>query len=388
MKLLVVSYKNCWRQPDSPSGYATDGGFPFQMKALSELFDKTTLLLPCLERPANAGAGWLTGHNLNVQPLEPLAGADFARKLRFPFWLLSNLRVIWRAVRAADAVHTPIPGDIGTIGMLFAFLLRKPLFVRHCGNWSRPATAAEHFWKWFMIRWGGGRNVFLATGGMLEPPAANNPAIRWIFSTTLTQEELRHCAVKRQTITHRPLRLIIAARQTVEKGTGVVIDSLPELLKEFSQLHLDVVGDGPDLAAFKQHAAQRGLTTQVIFHDLVNHDRVIELMQAADLFCFPTTASEGFPKAVLEALACGLPVATTRVSVLPLLIGQGCGVLLDEATPSATATAIRTCLSDAQRYEAMSQQAVKTAQSYSLESWRDTIGGWLEAEWGALRSTK
>jgi glycosyltransferase involved in cell wall biosynthesis len=91
---------------------------------------------------------------------------------------------------------------------------------------------------------------------------------------------------------------------------------------------------------------------------------------------------------VLEALACGLPVVTTRVSVLPLLIGQGCGVLLNEATPGATAAAIRTCLSDPLRYEAMSQQAVKTAQSYSLESWRDTIGDLLQAEWGALRSTK
>ena len=49
--------------------------------------------------------------------------------------------------------------------MLFAFVLRKPLFVRHCGNWFVQTTAAEHFWKWFMVRFAGGRNVMIATGG-------------------------------------------------------------------------------------------------------------------------------------------------------------------------------------------------------------------------------
>lgn len=386
MKLLVVSYKTCWPHADSPSGYATDGGFPFQMRALSELFDATTLLLPCLPANKRAGESWLSGHHLAVQPIPPLAGADFRRKLRFPFWLLRNLSAIWRAVRQADAVHAPIPGDIGTVGMLFALLMRKPLFVRHCGNWTRPVTLAEHFWKWLMIRYGGNRNVFLATGGAIEPPAPDNPAVRWIFSTTLTQAELQHCAIERGPAPRHPPRLLLAARQIKEKGVGLVIASLPLLLAQWPGLQFDVVGDGPDLAAFKQQAAALGVSANVVFHGRVNHEQVIALMQAADVFCFPSTASEGFPKAVLEALACGLPAITTRVSVLPFLIGQGGGLLLDQASARAIADAVRACLADPARYRAMSAQAVATAQSYSLETWRDTIGGWLRTAWGPLRA--
>jgi glycosyltransferase involved in cell wall biosynthesis len=147
---------------------------------------------------------------------------------------------------------------------------------------------------------------------------------------------------------------------------------------------LDVVGDGGALPALKDLVRNFQLSGCVTFHGKVAHDRVIDLLQQADLFCFPT-ASEGFPKVVLEALACGLPVVTTRVSVLPQLIGTGCGVLLQETTPAAVAQAVRYCLSDAARYRALSAHALEVAARYSLERWQDTIGSLLWATWGPLR---
>jgi glycosyltransferase involved in cell wall biosynthesis len=133
-------------------------------------------------------------------------------------------------------------------------------------------------------------------------------------------------------------------------------------------------------------AAQLRVSDHVVFHGLVNHARVIELMQQADLFCFPTTSSEGFPKAALEALACGLPVVTTKVSALPQLVGDGAGVLLDQATPQAVAAAVHQCLADKHVYQQMARRAVETARRYSLERWRDRIGQTLTAAWGRLRS--
>jgi glycosyltransferase involved in cell wall biosynthesis len=118
----------------------------------------------------------------------------------------------------------------------------------------------------------------------------------------------------------------------------------------------------------------------------VDHAGVMELLTAADIFCFPTTSSEGFPKAVLEALACGLPVVSTRVSILAELLSDGGGVLLDDTSPSAIARAIRSCLDDRERYRTLSSAAVRTASLYSLEKWRDTIGSLLVIHWGPLRS--
>jgi glycosyltransferase involved in cell wall biosynthesis len=383
MHLVVFSHKPCWSLKDSPSGYATDGGFPFQMRALSELFDSTTLVVPCAEPISRAGEIPLDGRNLSVVSLSTPAGQGVVRKIGLCLWLLRNFPIIFRELLKADAVHTPIPGDIGTIGMLLAFVLRKPLFVRHCGNWLKPVTKAEHFWKWFMEKFAGGKQVMRATGGSQDPPSRRNAAIRWIFSTTLSEDELRSCQ-PRALPQGRRAKLIIVCRQDRQKGTGVVIESLPLILKTFPDATFDVVGDGESLAEFRSMAERWGVGDRVVFHGKVDHESVVDLLKQADLFCYPTKASEGFPKVVLEALACGLPVVTTRVSVLPELIGAGGGQLLDEATPAAVAEAVLAILSDADRYRAMSVRAIETAGCYSLERWRDTIGNQLRSAWGEL----
>jgi glycosyltransferase involved in cell wall biosynthesis len=385
MRLTVFSYKLCWPSPSSPTRYATDGGFPFQMQALSELFDATTLVVPCSSTTKRVGGMSLTGHNIAVRPLTNPRGSGLKRKAGFLFWLMRNSSALLQEIRRADVVHAPIPGDIGTIGMLLALIWRKPLFVRYCGNWFVQRTTAEHFWKWFMRQFAAGRNVMLATGGSAELPAPDNPNVHWIFSTSLPEAELRICSRHRdQPLSDSP-RLIVVCRQERGKGIETIIESLPAIRRMFPRACLDVVGDGGALSGFKKLAVAQGVEKEVTFHGKVDHAQVIRLLQQADLFCYPT-ASEGFPKAVLEALACGLPVVTTRVSVLPELIGTGCGLLLDEATPAALARTVVDCLSDAERYRAMSARALETASQYSLERWRDMIGGFLQTACGPLRS--
>lgn len=353
------------------------------MRALSQLFDSTRLVVPCSRESGPEGISPLTGHNLAVIPVTLPFGRGLSRKARLPFWLLRNLRVLYKEIRQADAVHAPIPGDVGTIGMMLAFLLRKRLFVRHCGNWLFQQTFAERFWRWFMEQYAGGRNVMLATGGAREPPSRRNGNVRWIFSTSLTTDQIAACA--RVALPRNPARLVIAGRQEEEKGTGVVIRSLRLLAGEMPEISLDVIGDGPARQGFERLARDIGVAKNVRFHGNVAHDSVIELMRCGGIFCFPTTSSEGFPKVVVEALACGLPVVTTPVSVLPDLLRSGCGVLI-QAEPAAVADAVRKLASCPDQYAAMSIQAIETAKQYSLERWRDEIGSLLESAWGPLRA--
>ena len=386
MRLVVVSHKLCWPSNRSTSGYATDGGFPFQMRALAQLFDSTTLVVPVDRSHSHVGEIPLEGRGIRVVALPPVRGARLRRKLALPFWLFRNLPTIAVEIRRADGVHAPIPGDIGTFGLLLALMLRKPLFVRHCGNWLQQKTASEYAWRWLLDRCAGGRNIVLATGGTGDAPSKRNPNVRWIFSTSLTDEEIRACAAPRARTPAAGPRLIITCRQERTKGTGLVIRSLPLLASEYPAISLDVVGNGGALEEFRALTKHLGVGDRVRFHGQVDHDGVVALLRKADIFCFPTSAPEGFPKAVLEAMACGLPVVSTEVSVLPQLLAGGGGIVLGEASPAAIADAVRRCVSDQRRYETMSRAALETASRYSLEHWRDTIGGSLVAGWGELRS--
>ncbi len=383
MNLAVISHKLCWASANSPTGYSTDGGFPFQIGAISELFEKTTVVVPCASR-ASQGLAPLKGRDMKVVALSTPSGKGLRRKLRFPIWLLKNGKTIWREVRNADAVHAPIPGDVGTIGMICALLQRKPLFVRHCGNWLVQRTLAERFWKWSMEFFGGGRNVMFATGGGLEGPSKSNPSVKWIFSTSLRRSQMEGIIPNVLPADGR-IRLVIASRQEERKGTDVAIEGMKAVLNVFPNATLDVVGDGSLLPKLKDLASELDLSRSVTFHGKLEHSELLKVFGQGHVFCYPTTASEGFPKVVLEALACGMPVITTRVSVLPELIGNGCGSLLDSATPEEVASAVINLCSDNVRYGEMSDRAIEVSKRYCLEDWRDLIGASLSDAWGVDR---
>jgi glycosyltransferase involved in cell wall biosynthesis len=113
----------------------------------------------------------------------------------------------------------------------------------------------------------------------------------------------------------------------------------------------------------------------------------VELLGQAHLFCcLPTDETEAFRQALHEALACGLPVVTTRTSMAPILMAEGCGATLEAETPEALAAAVKACLADAGRYRSMSVGALQTARRYSIERWRETIRTALVEAWGPLRS--
>lgn len=380
MKLAVISHKVCWQSGASPSGFMTDGGFPQQMGAISELFDETRIIVPCRTEGDIAGLSPLTGKSLAVIPLSEPKGKGWRRKLNMPFWLIRNCFTIYREAKNVDAIHAPIPGDVGTIGMAFATLLRKPLFVRHCGNWLVQRTAAERFWKWSMEFLGRGKNVMLATGGSTEPPSRRNPKIEWIFATSLRRAEIESNSPKTLP-TDGETKLIIVCRQEERKGTEVVIDALSQLVHRLPNVTLDVVGGGSKLDQYKEHARARKVADRVTFHGKVVHGRVLELLRTSDLFCYPTSASEGFPKVVLEAMAIGLPVITTRVSVLPHLINDSNGILLEKADPTELGNSICELCSDHERYHRVSANAIETAKSFTLEGWRDYIAERLIRAW-------
>ncbi len=52
MNLVIVSHKECWKDINSPTGFSTIGGFPFQMEAISQLFTQTKLIIALKTLPS------------------------------------------------------------------------------------------------------------------------------------------------------------------------------------------------------------------------------------------------------------------------------------------------------------------------------------------------
>jgi glycosyltransferase involved in cell wall biosynthesis len=81
----------------------------------------------------------------------------------------------------------------------------------------------------------------------------------------------------------------------------------------------------------------------------VGHDEVLDEMARSHLLLFPTAHPEGFPYAVLESMAMGLPVVATRIGAIPEMVEDGRGGVLAERTTSDLVRAVREVFSDETR---------------------------------------
>lgn len=379
MNLVVYSHKLCWRVGNRNSDtFATDGGFAFQIRALSNLFDSTTLVVPVdMDYTSHSAGQVISGHNVRVVPLANRHRQNrWRRKLAYPVWLFKQRREFTDTITKADIVHTPVPSIVGGTMMAISMLMRKRLVVRHCGNWDKRTLKSRLFTKWLVKSAKSDRNLILATGGTKPQPTPNSYHVKHVFSTTLSESDLQRLRRRQKRLDKAHARLITVGRQEEGKGTEMVIQATASLSKVWPGLHLDIVGTGSKLPYYKKLAKRLDMVDHITFHGKVRHERVLQLMQQADLLCFPT-ASEGFPKAVVEALACGLPVVTTNVSVLPTLVGDHCGHIMQELSVESLIESVQWCLQDENRYERLSENAWNAARQYSLENWQNMIGGYI-----------
>lgn len=379
MHLVVFSHKPCWPHPASVSGYATDGGFPLQMRAICRLFDRTTLVIPRSRSPRPSGLTPLEGEDLEIEVFPEPPGTGWRRKLSWVMGGAVRLPRLWRQAGRGDAVHAAVPGDVGFVGLLLALLRRRRIFVRHCGTWGHAATLADQLLHRLLVRVAGERCVVFATGGGDRPPSSENPAIRWIFSTSLSASELSDPATFRRSESHRLLHL---GRLTEGKNASATLRALAELRRDHPKLVLDVVGRGPEEERLLALARELEVEDAVVFHGNLDHEGVMARLRRAQVLVFPTKVAEGFPKAVLEALASGVPVVAPRVSVLPHLLRGGGGLLLDDVDPRSVALAVRRLLEDGAEWARHAEAGPGIARRYTLEAWGDTIRHRLESAWG------
>lgn len=98
------------------------------------------------------------------------------------------------------------------------------------------------------------------------------------------------------------------------------LDLLIRGLAGLDDVRLTLIGDGPEKNELQQLAQSLGVTAE--FPGIVTHDKLPALLNQAELFVLPSQF-EGHPKALIEAMACGLPVLGSDVPGIRDLIRHG-----------------------------------------------------------------
>jgi glycosyltransferase involved in cell wall biosynthesis len=129
------------------------------------------------------------------------------------------------------------------------------------------------------------------------------------------------------------------------KGLGDAISAVAKLKPSHPQIQLLVIGDG-DVDYYLSMARALGVESNLDFKGTLDQKQIAALCHTADLLVHPST-NDSFPMVIVEAMAAGLPVVSTRVGGIPTLIQEGkTGLLVPAGRPTALANAVDQILSD------------------------------------------
>tara|TARA_B100000959_G_scaffold124470_1_gene130746 strand:- start:383 stop:1522 length:1140 start_codon:yes stop_codon:yes gene_type:complete len=181
----------------------------------------------------------------------------------------------------------------------------------------------------------------------LSPPPTSDPGKYW------PQRE-----------SEKPIVLFLS-RVHPKKGVDRLIQSAVDVLKK-NKVRFIIAGCGEPAyeKRLQKLASELNIDSHIEFVGFVEGDRKVALLRAADLFVLPTS-QENFGLVFPEAMACGLPVITTKgVDIWPELEESGGALIISEDVESI-ATAIKQLLNDIELRKQMGE-AGKTWVDYTF----------------------
>ncbi len=140
----------------------------------------------------------------------------------------------------------------------------------------------------------------------------------------------------------RPAQLIFVGRLAAVKGVPVLLDALHRLKQKGSNISLVLVGDGAERKVLEARIQELGIGDIVEITGYQSQGAVADYLSKSDIFVLPSFA-EGVPVVLMEAMATGLPVVTTRIAGIPELVEDGVNGFI---TPPGDAESLAERLAD------------------------------------------
>ncbi|MBC8488273.1 MAG: GT4 family glycosyltransferase PelF [Bacteroidetes bacterium] len=158
--------------------------------------------------------------------------------------------------------------------------------------------------------------------------------------------------------------ICVTGRMADQKGYKYLIKAIPQVIKEFPQMKMLIIGGGGVSSETTEEEIKdlvKRLYLKKFVHFLGWRADVTEILAICDLFVLPSLW-EGFGLSIVEAMAAGKTVVATNVDAIPEVVSDGeTGILVPPKDPNALANAIITLLEDPEKMRKMGQSGKKRA---------------------------
>ncbi len=268
--------------------------------------------------------------------------------LAYLWSILRSCRYVVRQGFRPDLIHVHIY-DAGAPAVAFGKLNRIPVVVsEHFSSFPRRTLGRLDLCKaWLAFR---GADVVIPASHFLQK-AIEQCGFRARFEVipNVVDTTLFFPAPSTRNGNSGDKRILFVGQLEPVKGIPYLLQALSLLHRKRNDWRLDIVGDGGSRMRYERLAADLKLGDAVAFHGLKTRQEVAELMRQADLFVLSSLA-ETFSVPAAEALACGIPVLSTRCGGPEEFIVDDVGGLVSSGDAEALFKGLDCMLDNLHRY--------------------------------------
>lgn len=267
---------------------------------------------------------------------------------------VAHSRMIASVLNRYDAILlNDVPYAQATLGLLDPGVISVPIihldlpsFISNAasnnGQWDRVVAVSPLLKERFLTTTGYDEESIAYIANGVDVPDA------WPKSGQLTDAS-------------RPLAVAFSGRiENRQKGVFLLPDVLRALNETGTDIHLNVIGDGPDLQALRARFADSGIRN-VTFHGALTHEGALSAVERNDALIMPSYF-EGMPIALLESMARGVvPVVSNLRGSTDLIVRNGAnGFLVDAGRTEGFIEGVRLMARDRIKLREMSRLAWET----------------------------
>ncbi len=304
---------------------------------------------------------------------------------------------IYKTMLWADHIHLRCPGNIGLIGCFVQILFpSKPKTAKYAGNWDPKAKQpwTYRLQKWLLSNTFLTKNMKVLVYGEWPNQTKNivpfftatyserdfchpEHVIPNLFRDPLfnaqNKNEPLHWQMLNQVQHDAQINFLFVGALTKGKQPLLSVAVIQKLKEKEHQVQLDIYGEGPERAALEKHITENDLIHEVMLHGNCDKEIIKEAYQTAHFLLF-ISQSEGWPKAVAEAMFWGCLPITSKVSCIPYMLDNGERGALVNANADEIVAVIENYLLYPETYTQQSTKAMQWSRQFTLEKFEVEIG--------------
>jgi glycosyltransferase involved in cell wall biosynthesis len=195
----------------------------------------------------------------------------------------------------------------------------------------------------------------------LETFGIHREKIRLLYSLYLDLERYQPQALAKQ------YDVLFVGRLASNKGILLLLDAIAQVRQTHPSITLAIRGEGGLEAAIRERIAQEGMEQNILFLPRVANSSAMPALYSSAKMLVCASTVEGNPRVTIEAMACGTPVISTRVGIMPSVIRSGDNGFLVDWKADEIAQAIRRLLDNEAEYRRIAEASRAAVQEFEAD---------------------